>query len=88
MATTPDGFRVFEAEVISVAGSCGAGHKKGDRFRMSCWDAGGLCGFFYHHIFPDLNVLQFDGTLPWAGEKTHTVQCPDRHNEVTLVIHR
>jgi len=86
MAVTPETFKEFQAEVVSIKGTCGAGHKEGDRFRLSCWNADGLCGFFYHDLFPYLSALQFGGTIPWAQDGPLTLECPDRHNLVTLVL--
>ena len=86
MATTPRGFKTISARVVSVKGECEAGHRLGQVLKLSCWDPGGLCGFFYHHIFPSLSVLQFGGSYPWAPEGEITLECPDRHNAVTVVL--
>jgi len=86
MAVTPEGMKQFKAEITSVKGSCGAGHKQGDTFTLSCWDTGGLCGYFYHDIFPYLSAVQFGGKIPWAKEGELTLECPDRHNLVTMVL--
>ena len=86
MAVTPSEFATFKAEVVSVKGECGAGHRAGDRLALSCWDPGGLCGFFYHAIFADLSVMQFGGQYPWMPEGELVVECQDRHNLVTLRI--
>ncbi|MGD8563990.1 MAG: TIGR04076 family protein [Desulfarculaceae bacterium] len=88
MALTPKGIKPLQAEVVSVKGICGAGHKAGDTLSLSCWDSGGLCGFFYHDIFPNLNVMQFGGKYPWDNGDELTVECPDRQNAVTLKIRR
>jgi uncharacterized repeat protein (TIGR04076 family) len=81
------GYRVV-ATVAEVKGKCGAGHQQGDTFEISCHDAGGLCGFFYHDIFPDLQTFQFGGSLPWWKGDTIQVQCPDSKNPVTLKLER
>lgn len=86
MAVTPEGMKILTAEVVAVKGECGAGHKTGDRIRMSCWDTGGLCGFFFHDIFPSLSVMQFDGKYPWSDARELTLECPDRENAVTIKI--
>lgn len=88
MAVQPEGMKHLEAEILSVKGSCGAGHKKGDTLKIGCWDNGGLCGFFYHDIFPNLNVMQFGGKYPWGSEDEMTLECPDRQNAVTIRIRR
>ena len=81
-------FSPFRAEVLDVKGDCHAGHKKGDALTLSCYDSGGLCGFFYHDIFPNLSVMQFGGKYPWASADELVVECPDRGNAVTLKITR
>lgn len=88
MAVTPKGQDIFKGVVKSIKGHCGAGHQVGQELIFSCWDPGGLCGFFYHDIFPNLAVLQFGGTFPWAPEGVLTLECPDRHNLVTLEVRK
>jgi len=88
MANDPGlGYRVV-ATVVSVKGRCSAGHREGDVFEISCHDAHGLCGFFYHDIFPDLQTLQFGGRLPWWQGDAIEVECPDSKNLVTLRLER
>jgi uncharacterized repeat protein (TIGR04076 family) len=84
MAKSPEFSKPMLAEVVDVKGECSAGHQKGDLFHLSCYDADGLCGFFYHDIFPALSVLQFGGRYPWSPEGEMTVECPDRKNAVVL----
>jgi uncharacterized repeat protein (TIGR04076 family) len=88
MAKQPEGMRALDAEIVSVKGECSAGHKAGDRIRIGCWDTGGLCGFFYHDIFPTLNVMQFDGAYPWGSADEMVLECPDRQNAVTVRIRK
>jgi len=78
----------FRAEVLDVKGECSAGHRKGDVLTISCYDSGGLCGFFYHDIFPSLSVMQFGGKYPWSSQDELVLECPDRDNAVTLKIVR
>ena len=88
MANDPGiGYRVV-ATVTSIKGTCGAGHQVGDTFEISCHNPAGLCGFFYHSIFPDLQVLQFGGKLPWWQGDTIEVQCPDPANLLTMKLVR
>ena len=88
MAIHPPDIKPMDAEVLNVKGECSAGHKKGDRFRISCYESGGLCGFFYHDIFPSLSVMQYGGKYPWASADELTLECPDRYNAVTLKVTR
>ena len=88
MAEHPTEIVPLKAEVVEVRGECSAGHRKGDSIRLGCYDSGGLCGFFYHDIFPTLSVMQFGGKYPWASEDELVVECPDRQNAVVLKITR
>ena len=88
MATDPGvGYRIV-ATVVAAEGHCNAGHKEGDTFEISCHDPAGLCGFFYHSIFPSLQTFQFGGSMPWWQGDTIQVECPDRRNLVTLKLER
>jgi uncharacterized repeat protein (TIGR04076 family) len=62
------GYKVT-ATIVTIKGECSAGHKAGDSFEISCHNSGGLCGFFYHQIFPNLQMFQFGGTMPGGWEK-------------------
>jgi uncharacterized repeat protein (TIGR04076 family) len=78
----------FIATVTSVKGSCHADHKVGQQFELNCYDSGGLCGFFYHDIFPSLSVMQFGGKYPWSDRDAMELECPDRYNIVSLKVER
>lgn len=88
MAQHPPEFEKLTAEVLAVKGECSAGHKVGETFSLSCWDTGGLCGFFYHDIFPSLSVMQFGGKYPWFKAEELTAECPDRTNAVTIKLRK
>ena len=88
MAVQPQDMRPMTAEIMSVKGECSAGHHVGETLQIGCWDTGGLCGFFYHDIFPNLNVMQFGGKYPWSSGDELVLECPDRENAVTLRIRR
>jgi len=88
MAVNPPDIKYMSTEVIAVKGECHAGHKVGDALQISCWDTGGLCGFFYHDIFPSLSVMQFGGKYPWSSADELMLECPDRENAVTLRIRK
>ncbi len=81
------GYKVI-GTVKSMKGTCGWGHKVGDRIELSGHNTGGLCGFFYHDIFPDIIMLQFGGQYPWGDPDVMTVECRDRRNLVTLELRR
>ncbi len=81
------GYRVV-ATVKAVKGKCEAGHGVGDRFEISCLNSGGLCGFFYHDLFPSLSTFQFGGRMPWWKGDAIEIGCPDPHNQVTIRLER
>lgn len=88
MALDPGiGYKVV-ATVIESKGHCNAGHKAGDILEISCHNPGGLCGFFYHDLFPALQTFQFGGNLPWWSGDTIQLGCPDSKNLVTLKLER
>ena len=88
MAKDPGIGRKVMATITGVKGECNAGHQMGDTFEISCHNPDGLCGFFYHDIFPSLSTFQFGGNLPWWEGDTIEVQCPDSYNLVTLKLER
>jgi uncharacterized repeat protein (TIGR04076 family) len=88
MAKDPGmGFRIM-ATITGIKGQCSAGHYEGETFEISCHNTGGLCGYFYHDIFPSLMAFQFEGHLPWWSGDTIHLQCPDPHNLVTMKLER
>jgi len=81
------GYRVV-GTIKEVKGSCSAGHRVGDRIELSGHSSGGLCGFFYHDIFPYLNTMQFGGKYPWWDQDVLELECPDRYNTVSIRLER
>lgn len=77
-----------ECTITEVAGNCSWGHKAGDKFEVSTHDTAGMCGFFYHDIFPRLMMLQFGGAFPWGDRDVTRVECPDRANCVKAELRR
>lgn len=88
MANDPNIGYKMTATVMKVKGDCSAGHKAGEVFQISCFDSGGLCGFFYHDVFPSLQTFQFGGSLPWWEGDIITLECPDKGNQVILQVER
>ena len=88
MAEDPGIGQKVIATVIEAKGYCNAGHKMGETFEISCHNPAGLCGFFFHDIFPSLQTFQFGGNLPWWSGDVIEVRCPDPHNLVTLKLER
>lgn len=87
---TQVGYRVV-GTIKEVKGTCNAGHKVGDEIELSGHSAGGLCGFFYHDIFPYIIMLQFGGSFPktWGGNPDIVnLECMDRYNLVKIELKR
>jgi uncharacterized repeat protein (TIGR04076 family) len=77
MAIDPGlGYKII-ATIIDIKEGCSASHKIGESFEISCHNPAGLCGFFYQHIFPNLQTFQFGGSMPWWQGDTIQLQCPD-----------
>ncbi len=81
------GYKVI-GTVKSVKGTCSWGHKAGDKIELSAHDSSGLCGFFYHDIFPTVLMLQFGGQYPWGDPDKVELECMDRTNAVTIELQR
>jgi len=83
------GYRVI-GTIKSVKGTCSWGHKVGDKIELSGHNAGGLCGFFYHDIFPYVIMLQFGGGFPedWGDPEVVNLECMDRANAVAIELRR
>lgn len=88
MALDPQIGHKIVGVITGIKGTCSAGHKVGDTFEISCHNPCGLCGFFYHDIFPCLSTFQFGGALPWWEGDTIEVACPDSYNLVTMKLTR
>jgi uncharacterized repeat protein (TIGR04076 family) len=77
------------ATIKSVKGTCHWKHKAGDSFEISVHDTAGLCGFFYHDIFPYILMLQFGGGFQeWGQPDSLELQCMDKMNAVTIELRR
>jgi uncharacterized repeat protein (TIGR04076 family) len=77
------------ATIKSVKGVCHWNHKPGDSFEISAHDTAGLCGFFYHDIFPYIVMLQFGGGFEEGGEPDSVeLECLDKMNAVTIELRR
>lgn len=85
----PFGYRVV-GTIKEVKGVCSAGHKVGDKIELSGHSSGGLCGFFYHDIFPYIIMLQFGGGFHVEGGNPDMVEmeCLDKVNAVKIELKR
>jgi len=76
--------------IKSIKGTCNAGHKVGDTFELSGHNTAGLCGFFYHDLFPYIIMLQFGGGFPpeWGDPDILEADCGDKLNLATIELRR
>ena len=83
------GYRIV-GTITAVKGECGMGHAVGDTMEISAYEPGGLCGFFYHGIFPAVQMLQFGGSFPldWGDPDVVEQDCADKWNCVTIELRR
>ena len=83
-----EGYRIT-GTVTKIKGKCSWGHKVGDKFELSGYTPNGLCGYFYHDIYPYIIMLEFGGKFPdaWGGEALD-LECMDRENAVHLELRR
>lgn len=83
-------------KILSVKGTCAAGHKVGEEYDLSKdfflgYSANGkaLCPSAFYAAFPNWRVLRFDGELPWEDDKdTAHVACPDPLNPLIMELRR
>jgi uncharacterized repeat protein (TIGR04076 family) len=83
-------------KIVSVKGTCNAGHKVGQEFDLSKEftlgyreDGKALCPSAFHAVFPAWRVLRFGGEMPWEENKDLAhVACPDPVNPVVMELKR
>ncbi len=76
--------------ITDARGVCAAGHKVGDQFELSGYTSDGLCGYFYHDIFPYVVMLEFGGGFPeeYGDPDVIKMECPDKANPVGIELRR
>jgi uncharacterized repeat protein (TIGR04076 family) len=89
MSENKIGYKVT-GTIKEIKGHCSAGHKTGDVIELSGHSAGGLCGFFYHDIFPYVIMLQFGGGFPpeWGNPDIIELKCMDMTNAAKIELRR
>jgi uncharacterized repeat protein (TIGR04076 family) len=79
----------IEITVISQKGTCGVGHKVGDKWVVSGSTPAGICNSAYHDLYPDIRILRFNGILPWNKDPDVTrLACSDYENPVVFELKR
>ncbi|MFX1257705.1 MAG: TIGR04076 family protein [Promethearchaeota archaeon] len=84
------GYRIV-GTIKSVKGVRNAGHKEGEKIDLSGYNTGGLCGFFYHDIFPYIMMLKFGSSFPanWGRDPDIVeLECMERKNAVRIELKR
>jgi len=83
-------------KILSVKGTCAAGHQAGQEFDLSQDFILGLsgspkviCPAAFNAAFPSWRVLRHGGEFPWEEdrEKAH-IACPDPFNPVVMELRR
>jgi uncharacterized repeat protein (TIGR04076 family) len=83
-------------KIVSVKGTCAAGHVVGQEFDLSkdflLGTSGNpqvICPSAFHAIFPSWRVLRHSGEFPWEEDRDKTtIACPDPFNPVVMELRR
>jgi uncharacterized repeat protein (TIGR04076 family) len=79
----------IEIMVTSQKGTCGAGHKVGDKWIISNHTPGGICLSAYPSMQSSIDVLKYGGSFPWSDNPDESgTTCPDPQNPVVFKIRR
>ena len=77
-----------EVTVTDVKGNCPYGHQKGDSFKVTAMNSGGICGSLLKTIFADVLTLHYNGTLLWEKDSDIIkASCPEME-KVQVEINR
>ena len=83
-------------KIVSVKGTCAAGHFVGQEFDLSqdfilglSGDPRAICPSAFHAVFPSWRVLRHGGEYPWEEDRDKTtIACPDPFNPVMMELRR
>ncbi|MBM4278408.1 MAG: TIGR04076 family protein [Deltaproteobacteria bacterium] len=83
-------------KIISVKGSCAAGHQADQEFDLSkdfvlgvSGDPRAICPSAFNAVFPSWRVLRHGGEFPWEEDRDKTtIACPDPINPVVMELRR
>ena len=79
----------IEVKVVAQKGTCGAGHKVGEKWTVKNHTPGGICLSAYESMEPYLNVLKYGGSYPWNKDPDVCgAVCPDPQNQVVFELRR
>lgn len=81
---------VVTAKVISQEGTCGMGHKVGDKIAFGEKEIDGqICIHALYAILPKIFAMMYDARFPWLEDPdVSTSACPDAKNPVVFEISR
>ena len=78
-----------KVSVVSQKGTCAAEHKVGDQWVINGKTPEGICLSAFYALLPNLRVLRYGGSFPWATAlDVTTVACPDAANPVVFELRR
>lgn len=76
-------------EILEVRGNCVANHYVGEKIIMEGFKTpSGICIHVFNALYPWLQVLRFNGKIPWEKEREFKVACPDHKNQVVVGVFR
>jgi uncharacterized repeat protein (TIGR04076 family) len=83
-------------KIISVKGTCHAGHREGQEFDLSgnflvglSADGKALCPAAFHAAYSYWRVLRYGGEFPWEKDKNvGYAACPDPFNPVVMELRK
>ena len=84
-------------KIISVKGTCHAGHREGQEFDLSqnflvgvsAGDGKALCPAAFNAAYSYWRVLRYGGEFPWEKDKdVGYAACPDPFNPVVMELRR
>jgi uncharacterized repeat protein (TIGR04076 family) len=83
-------------KIVSVKGTCAAGHYAGQEFDLSqdftlgvSGNKTTLCPSAFHAVFPSWRVLRHGGEFPWEEDRDKTtIACSDPFNPVVIELRR
>ncbi len=89
MAEEHEGLHKVVARVISQKGTCGVGHKVGDKWVIGLTTPEGICQAAYSTLFPAARALMLGGSHYWEPDPDAImIACPDADNPVVFEVRR
>ncbi|MFC1980584.1 TIGR04076 family protein, partial [Chloroflexota bacterium] len=55
-------------KIVSQKGTCASEHKVGDKWKVDEKTPEGMCLSAFNSLLPNLRVLMFGGSFPWADD--------------------